>query len=75
MPDKQCARLNDGEGLQDPVPEYYFSEKGEDCFSRGKAVHIQEYACTIMGTLVPGRTANLLIVCLHVLSLAIIKYT
>lgn len=39
-------------------------------------MHIQEYVCTDMGTpTVLRRTANLLTVCLHVLSLAIIKYT
>jgi len=43
--------------MQDPIPEYYFSEKGEDRFSSGKAVHIQEYIFTDMGTpTLPGRT-------------------
>lgn len=40
MLDKQWARLQDGEGMQHPIPEYYFSEKGEDCFSSEKAVHV-----------------------------------
>lgn len=59
MLDKQWARLQDGEGMQDPVSEYYFSEKGEDCFSSGKAVHIQEYIFIDMSTPTqPGRTGK-----------------
>lgn len=45
----QWARLQDGEGMQNPIPEYYFMEKGEDCFSSGKAVQIEECIFTDKG--------------------------
>lgn len=36
MLDNQWARVQDGEGMQDPIPEYYFTENGEDYLVVGK---------------------------------------
>lgn len=74
MLDNQWARLQDGEGMQDPIPEYYFTEKAEDCFSSGKAVQVEEYIFTDKGApALPGRTGKSF--CWCVLSLGVTKFT
>lgn len=62
--------MQDWEGMQDPIPEYYFTENGKDCFSSGKAVQIEEHMFTDKDApVLPGRTGKSL--CLCVLSLGV----
>lgn len=51
--------MQDGKGVLVLIPEYYFSEEGEDCFGSSISVHIQEYTYTYVGTpTLPGRAGK-----------------
>lgn len=44
----EACLTTSGQGMQDPIPEYYFTENGEDCFGSGKAVQTEEHIFTKM---------------------------